>query len=172
MKTSSTSTRNLRSSKGVSMLDLLIVMMLAGTVMSFMMAGLGQAQKPLVLTNAAQQFSSYVQQARSDSKKLHATTAPQMAQVTILNDRYYTVTLDSNGDGALDPPMVVSLEERRVRMDGPFPRTFMFDWLGRTFDPNQNMMPAPAVTFANADQSGKTVVKFADAARPPLTVSN
>jgi len=170
MKTRSTS-KQIHSEAGFSILDLLIVMVLSATVISVMMASLGQAQKPMALTNAAQQFASYLQQARSDSGKLHATNAPQMAQVTILNDRYYTVTLDSNGDGALDPPMVVSLEDRHVRMDGPFPRTFMFDWLGRSFDQSQKMISEPSVTFANEDKSGKTVVKFADAGRPTMTMS-
>jgi type II secretory pathway pseudopilin PulG len=169
MRASSTS-KKLASNKGLTMLDLLVVAVIIAIVVNFVVAAMGKAQKSLVLTNAAQQFASYVQQAQSDSKKLHATAAPQMAQVTILNDRYYTVTLDSNGDGVLDPPLVVSLEDRHVRMDGPFPRTVMFDWLGRAFDPTQKMIPSPTVTFAG--EGGKTVITFGGAGRPVLTTGN
>jgi type II secretory pathway pseudopilin PulG len=161
--------KTLLTCNGYSILDLLIVMVTIGLVVSLAMPFMRTAQKPLLRANAAQQFSSYLQEARSVSKKLRASAAPQMAQITILNDRYYTVTIDSTGDGVLDPPLVVSLEDRHVKMDGPFPRTFMFDWLGRVFDPNQNMVASPAVTFTN--ESGKTVVNFADAGRPALVVS-
>jgi type II secretory pathway pseudopilin PulG len=161
--------KTLFTCNGFSILDLLIVMVMIGIVVSLALPFMRTAQKPLLRANAVQQFSSYLQEARSDSKKRRASAAPQMAQITILSDRYYYVMIDSNGDGVLDPPLVVNLEDRRIRMNGPFPRTFMFDWLGRVFDPNQNMVLAPAVTFTN--ESGKTVVNFADAGQPALVVS-
>lgn len=154
---------------GVTILDLLIVTAIIATVVSLALPLMTSAEKPLLLGNAAQEFSSYIQQARSDSKKLHATTAAQMAQVTIINDRYYFITLDANGDGVLDPPLVVSLENRRVRMDGPFPRTFMFDWLGRALDQNQKIVSSPAVMFSN--ETGKTVVKFDGSGQPVMQAS-
>lgn len=167
MKASSTS-KKLSANGGFTLVDLLIVMVVGAMIVSLMVGTMGSAQKSIVITNAAQQFATYVQQARSDSKKLHATAAPQMAQLTILNDRYYTVTLDSDGNGVLDPPIVISLEDRHVKMDGPFPRTFMFDWLGRALDSNQKLVPQPEVKFENTDGTGNRVVQFADAARPNM----
>ncbi len=150
---------------GFTLVDLLIVMVIGATVISLFVAAMGTAQKSMVRANAAQEFSSFVQQARSDSKKLHATAAPQMAQILILNERYYAVTLDANGDGVLDAPVVVALEDRHLKMDGPFPRAFMFDWLGRTVDASQKLLSSPEVSFSNATGSGKTTVKFADPGR-------
>ena len=156
--------KNLASDSGISMLDLLIVAMLIGAVVSFVLTSFEKAQKSLRLTNATQEFAAHVKQAQIDSKKRHATTAPQMAQITILNNRYYTVTIDSNDDGQLDPPVVVSLEDRHVQMNGPFPRTVMFDWLGRAVDSDQKVLTSPSVTFSGA--AGKIVISLISGAVP------
>jgi len=156
-------------SKGIAVLDLLIVTMIVATIICLLVPTIISAHKNLGLANAAQEFSSFLQQARSDSRKFHAQSAAQMAQVTVVNDRYYFVTIDANGDGVLDPPIVVSLENRRVRMDGPYPRTFRFDWLGRVVDSNQTTLSSAAVTFSG--ESGKTLVKFDGAGQPVMTAS-
>jgi hypothetical protein len=142
------------------MVDLLMVVMLIGAITSFMLTSFGKAQRSLRLTNVTQEFTAHLKQAQVDSKKLHATTAAQMAQITILNDRYYMVVRDTNDDGKLDPPMVVGLEDRRVRMNGPFPRTVMFDWLGRAVDADQKVLPSPSVTFTS--EAGKITIPLAD----------
>ena len=154
---------------GVTILDLLIGTTVLAIMVSLAVPLMISAQKPLARTNAAQELSSYVQRARSDSKRLHAVAPEKMAQVTILNDRYYFVTLDADGDGVLDPPVVVSLEKRNTRMDGPFPRTFVFDPLGRVFDQNQKLVTSPAVQFSN--ETGKTLVKFDSAGQPVITAT-
>src|SRR5215471_12493077 len=153
-----------RSDRGVTIIDLLIVTTVIAMAISLIVPLAITAQRSLVRANAVQEFSSYVQQARSDSKKLHAVAPSQMAKITILNERYYYVVADGDGNGALDPPVVVNLESRNIRMDGPFPRTFMFDQLGRVLDQNQDLMPLPVVQFS--DQKGKTSVKFDSAGQP------
>ena len=156
-----------RSDRGVTVVDLLIVGTVIAVAISLILPLALSAQRSLVRANAVQEFSGFVQHARSDSKKLHAIAPAQMAQITILSNRYYYVITDGDGNGALDPPLVIDLESRNIRMDGPFPRTFMFDQLGRVLDQNQNLMQLPVVQFA--DQKGKTAVRFDGAGQPVVT---
>ena len=155
------------SNRGVTVIDLLIGTTVIATAISLILPIALSAQRSLVRANAVQEFSSYIQHARSDSKKLHAIAPAQMAQVTILNERYYYVITDGDGNGALDPPVVISLENRNLRMDGPFPRTFMFDQMGRVLDQNQTLMPLPVVQFS--DEKGKTSVRFDGTGQPVVT---
>jgi type II secretory pathway pseudopilin PulG len=160
-------TKHLGASSGVTIIDLLIVSTVIAMAVSLLLPLVLTAQKSLVRANAVQEFSGNIQHARSDSKKLHAVVPAQMAQVTILNERYYYVITDGDGNGALDPPVVVNLENRNIRMDGPFPRTFLFDQLGRVVDQNLNLVTLPAVQFS--DEKGKTSVKFDGAGQPVIT---
>ena len=89
-----------------------------------------------------------------------AVDAKQMAEVTILNETFYSVRSDENGDGNLDAPRVVNLQEQQLRIDGPFPRTFMFDRLGNNVDGGGNALKATYVMFGN--RSGKSVVTVSD----------
>jgi type II secretory pathway pseudopilin PulG len=159
--------KNLNSCSGVTIIDVLIVTTVIAVAVSLALPLALSAQKALVRTNAVQEFSGYVQQARSDSKKLHAVAPAQMAHITILNERFYYVVTDGDGNGALDPPVVISLEGRNIRMDGPFPRTFLFDHLGRVIDQNQTLVALPVVQFA--DDKGKTAVKFDGAGQPVIS---
>lgn len=152
--------------RGFSVLELLIVVLMVLLIIGSAVTTMLRAQKPVLRTNATRQFVNYLQQARSDSMRRRATELSLMAQVTILNDRYYFVTLDANGDGALDTPVVVSLAEQHVTFKGPFPRVFTFDAAGRTVDSNLNVIHPAAITIANA--SGASMVKLSDAGQPSL----
>src|SRR6266850_5275275 len=109
------------SCKGFSVLELLIAAVLVLIVISYAVTTVVRGQKPALRTNAARQVVNYLQQARNDSMRRRATVTSEMAQVTILNDRYYSVTMDANGDGVLDTPLLVRLVEQHVNLGGPFP---------------------------------------------------
>ncbi len=83
-----------------------------------------------------------------------------MAQVSVLNERFYTVTLDANGDGVLDAPRVVSLAEQDLTMNGPFPRTFMFNSSGKAFDSSNNLISPTQIIFVN--RGGKSAVTLSE----------
>ncbi|MEP6743568.1 MAG: hypothetical protein ABJB61_13800, partial [bacterium] len=87
--------------------------------------------------------------ARVDSLRRHATASAQMAQVSIINATFYTVTIDANGDGVLDAPKVVSLAPDGLQLNGPFPRTIYFNWRGRTVDAAGNVALPTFVTISN-----------------------
>src|ERR1043166_438542 len=148
--------RSLKSCEGYSVVDLLIVAVIFLTIVTYVWTQLIQAQRTHVRSNAAQQFAYYLDTARSDSIRRRATQATQMAQVALLNERYYSVTLDANGDGALDAPVVVSLAGQDLTMSGPFPRTFMFNSSGKAVDYNQNAISPTQILFTN--RGGKSAV--------------
>ena len=155
--------QNLRSCKGFSVLDLLIAAVVILVVVSYAVSTMVHGQKPALRTSAAQQFVNYLQRARDDSMRRRATASPQMAQVTILNDKYYCVRMDGNGDGALDMPIVISIVEQPVTMNGPFPRTFMFDSVGKPVDSNAAVIEVSPITFTNS--SGTSTIKISDNGR-------
>ena len=158
--------KDLSPCRGFSVLDLLIAAVVILIVVSFSVTSVVRGQKPVLRTNAARQFANYLQQARDDSMRRRATAPSQMAQVTIINERYYSVSIDANGDGILDTPIVISLAEKHVTVSGPFPRTAMFDSLGRVVDVNANVMSTAPTTFANS--SGTSLVKLSDAGQPSV----
>ena len=145
---------------GFATVDLLIVVVIILIVVSYAWTAMIQLKSWQARSGAAQQFAHYLEMARSDSMRRRATEGPQMAQVTILNDSYYEVRLDANGDGVLDAPRVVSLAEQQLMINGPFPRTFMFDSTGKAVDASRNALGATAVTFGN--RSGKSAVTVSD----------
>ena len=147
-------------SAGFATVDFLIVAVIILIVVSYAWTAITQAQRTHTREGAAQQFASFLERARSDSMRRRATDARQMAQITVLNETFYEVTMDENGDGALDVPRVVSLQDQQLAIGGPYPRTFMFDRSGKSVDSVGNAVPATVVTFGN--RGGKSAVKISD----------
>ena len=152
------------SCKGFSVLELLIVVVMILIVVTYFLTSVVRVQKPAARSNASRQFLNYLEQARNDSMRRRATVPSQMAQVTILNDRYYSVTMDANGDGVLDTPLVINLTDLHVTVSGPFPRTYMFDSLGKPVDSNANVIQASPITVTNS--SGTNMIKLSGAGQP------
>ena len=154
-------------SAGFSVLDLLIVVVILGIIVTYLLGQISTIQKPLVRTNAARQLTMYVQNARSDSMRRHANEMTRMAQITVFDTHSYNVSLDANGDGSLDPPVFVDLKDQNIKIDGPFPRMYMFDAQGRTVDAGRNPILSGSITMFNG--SGKSVI---DVANPGLKTSS
>src|SRR5438552_18970634 len=89
-------------SQGFTMLDLLIAATIASIVISYALTQIVNAQTAALRHRAAQEFSSYLERARSDSIRRHATDPRQMARITILTNHSYSVAVDANGDGVID----------------------------------------------------------------------
>ena len=146
-------------SAGFSVLDMMICVVIVAIIVTYVLGQIKTIQKPLVRTNAAQRLMTYVQNARSDSIRRHANENNRMAQITVFDAQGYNVTMDANGDGTLDPPVFVDLKEQNLRIDGPFPRMYMFDAQGRTVDAGHNPLPTASITLFNG--SGKSVINVA-----------
>jgi Tfp pilus assembly protein FimT len=139
---------------------MLIVVVIVAIIVKYVLGQISTIRKPFARTNAALRLMTHVQNARSDSIRRHASELNRMAQITVLDAHGYNVSLDANGDGALDPPVFVDLKEQNLRIDGPFPRMYMFDAQGRTVDPGRNPIPSAAITLFNG--SGKSVINVAN----------
>jgi type II secretory pathway pseudopilin PulG len=156
-----------RSRNGFSVLELLIVGVMFAVVTAFALIKIVNAQKDITRNHAAQEVANYLERARNDSMRRHAANFAQMAQVTILNDKFYSVTLDANGDGLLDTPIVLSVAERNLSFTGPFPRTFAFDSHGRAFDPQKNKAGTQVITVTN--ESGASEIEVPEAGRASVS---
>jgi Tfp pilus assembly protein FimT len=145
---------------GFATVDFLIVAVIILIVVSYAFTTLIHAQRAHTREGAAQQFSSYLERARSDSMRRRATDVKQMGEVTILNQQFYSVRIDEDGDGALDIPRVVNLQEQQLTVDGPYPRSFRFDRAGKSVDNTGNPVQPTPIVFANRD--GKSAVTIAE----------
>jgi len=145
---------------GFAIVDFLIVAVIILIIVTYAWTAVMQAQRWQAREGAAQQFAGFIERARSDSMRRRATDTKQMAQVTVLNESFYSMTIDQDGDGTLDAPRVVSLHEQQLTMDGPFPRTYMFDRSGKIVDSSGNPLQPGVVIFTN--RSGKSVVRVSD----------
>jgi Tfp pilus assembly protein FimT len=146
------------ASAGFSVLDMMIVVVIVAIIVTYVLGQIRTIQKPLARTNAAQRLTAYVQTARSDSMRRHASEITRMAQITVVDAQGYNVSLDANGDGNLDPPIFVDLKDQNLKIDGPFPRMYMFDAQGRTVDPGRNPITSGSITLSNG--SGKSVINL------------
>jgi len=162
--------RKSNTSAGFSVLDMLIVVVIVSIIVTYVLGQISTIQKPLARTNAAQRLTAYVQTARSDSIRRHASEITRMAQITVVDAQGYNVSLDANGDGNLDPPVFVDLKDQKLKIDGPFPRMYMFDAQGRTVDPGRNPITSGSITLSNA--SGKSVINLANSTSPANSGSN
>lgn len=155
------------NARGFSVIELLIVATMITVLTGFAFIQITQARQAMSRANAAREFASYLEKARLDSVRRHPDTTAEMAQVTIINPTFYSVTLDSNGDGSMDAPRVISLPaDSNLSFNAPFPRTIMFNWRGRTVDSSGNVTTPLSVTISNS--YGTSRIDITNAGQPAL----
>lgn len=150
-----------QNARGFSVPELLLVMAMIAVIAGFAVVSLVRGNRTADRTNTAVELANYLQKARLDSMRRSAKDINQMAQVKIFNRRFYSLAIDGDNDGYLDVPLVMSLPEQPgVEINGPFPKTYIFDWQGQTVDSqNHRLAPAP-MTIGNS--SGASAIKFSD----------
>jgi type II secretory pathway pseudopilin PulG len=153
--------KRLGNAAGVTVIDLLIAVAMIGVITGFLLVNYFQGRRAIDRTKTAVEFANYLQKARLDSMRRSAKDIDEMAQVRVFNRRFYSVALDADGDGQLDIPLVMTLPaEQGVEINGPFPKTFIFDWLGQTVDAqNIHTTPEP-INVSNS--SGASTIKFTE----------
>ena len=125
---------------GFTVFELLIVITMITVVTGFVVMQVVRARQVMIRDNAALEMMSYLEKARVDSVRRRPATAAEMAQVTILNSTFYSITIDSTGDGTLDAPQVLTLPAgANLDFQPPYPRTIYFNWRGRTVDAAGNL---------------------------------
>lgn len=152
---------NKQKQRGFSVTELLLVLAMISVVAGFVVFSLARGNRTAFRTDTAIEIAGYLQKARVDSMRRNAKDVNQMAQVKIFNRRFYSIAIDNDADGNLDIPLVKSLPEKAgVEINGPFPKTYIFNWQGQTVDAqNKPVAPAPLTVGSS---SGASAIKFSD----------
>lgn len=153
------------------MLELLIVGVMISVLMGFAITQIARAKQHMTRANAVRELTTYIEKARLDSVRRHATSSTQMAQVAIINANFYSVTLDGNGDGTLDTPRVIGMpaNSNLTIQNGAFPRTIMFNWRGRTVDTSGTGTNPESVQIGNS--YGSTTVSITNAGQTAIDLA-
>ncbi|MFZ0062597.1 MAG: type II secretion system protein [Pyrinomonadaceae bacterium] len=159
------------SDAGFSVLELLIVGVMISVLIGFAITQIARAKQHMTRANAVRELTTYIEKARLDSVRRHATSSAQMAQVAIINANFYSVTLDVNGDGTLDAPRVIGMpaNSNLTIQNGAFPRTIMFNWRGRTVDTSGNSTNPESVRIGNS--YGSTTVSITNAGQTAIDLA-
>lgn len=164
-------TKSSTDASGFSVLELLIVAVMLSVLVGFAITQIAQAKQNMTRANAVRELTTNIEKARLDSIRRHATASAQMAQVAIINANFYSVTLDVNGDGAVDAPRVIGMpaDSELTIQNGTFPRTIMFNWRGRTVDNSGNTINPENVRIGNS--YGSTTVRITNAGQTAIDLS-
>jgi prepilin-type N-terminal cleavage/methylation domain-containing protein len=143
--------------RGVSIVEMLIVVAMIGVVTAFAVMQITGAQQAMRLSNSAREFMSWLDKTRLDSVRRHAagTSTSGMANVKIASATSYTVTIDQDGDGTLDPPRTFTLAGiHGAAFAGiTIPATIYYNWRGRPVDSLGNLL---SLSFRLQDANGHT----------------
>lgn len=150
-----------RRERGVSIVEILIVILMISIVSAFALVRISGAQRAMRLTNSAREFMGWLERARLDSTRRHAITPvnagdPDLrARVTIASANSYTVLIDQDGDGALDPARTFTLPPTHgATFAGiAIPTTIYYNWRGRSVDNAGNLLN---LSFSLQDANGNT----------------
>jgi prepilin-type N-terminal cleavage/methylation domain-containing protein len=87
-----------KNNRGFTVIELLIVVSILSVVSGFALMQITRARQVMTRENAARQLGSYLEKARVDSLRRHPAASAQMAQVTLINATFYSVTVDADGN--------------------------------------------------------------------------
>lgn len=139
--------------RGVSIIELLIVVLMITIVSAFAVMRIGAAQRAMRLTNSAREFMGWLEKARLDSLRRHPMSNVEMASITITGSNSYSVTIDQNGDGTLDPPRNISIPATHgtTFVGIAVPTTIYYNWRGRPVNSSGTLLN---LNFSLQDASG------------------
>jgi len=118
-------TRLTSSEAGFSLLQLIIVMAIAGVIATYAVFSIRSSRESLALQNSVRQLASNIEKARIDALKRHATTSVVFPDTTA-----YDVNMDFDGTGNAYTRRF-ALQGGVVLPAGPLPN-INFNWRGRT----------------------------------------
>ena len=145
--------------RGISIVELLVVVLMISIVAAFAVMQIGAAQRAMRLTNSAREFLGWLEKARLDSLRRHAMSNTEMATVTLTSNNTYTVTIDQNGDGTLDPGRTITIPNTNgARFSGvTIPSTIYYNWRGRPVDSAGNAVDLSFKLIDSTDPVGNPI---------------
>lgn len=156
-RNNSRSQKTLRQSgeRGISIAELLIVVAMIGVVTAFAVMQIAGAQRSMRLTNSAREFMGWLERARHDSLRRHPMSREEMASISIASANTYIIRIDRNGDGALDPPLSITIPGTHGAAFAGIttPTIIWYNWRGRPVDADGNLLN---LSFRLQDTSGNT----------------
>lgn len=148
-----------RGDEGFSLLQLVITIAIIAVVSVMATISISRAQADLRRENTIREFKAYLEKARIDSIRRHATSDTDKARVTITASNTYQVAADFNYDGTLaaDEVRTISIpSDRGVQFSTgtvTLPMTTRFDWRGRATSVQSDGTTVTS-TFTMANTSG------------------
>ncbi|MDI1240455.1 MAG: prepilin-type N-terminal cleavage/methylation domain-containing protein [bacterium] len=128
-----------RSNSGFSLIELLIVLVVIGILVTLAVIALGSSSSSLARQNISREFKVALERARYDSVKRRPDTCDQMSRVEITSPTSFRLLTDTNRNGSIDPASETSLYDFASRSnteivgDGlVYPITIRFDGRGKS----------------------------------------
>lgn len=121
--------QRVKGERGFTMIQVLITVTLVAVVSTFGVMAIGSARASFRLSGSSRELAGYLEKARSNAIRRNDATS-----VSILNATSYSVTMDSDGDGAVET-RTITLQDGVTFDNGSIGTSAVFDWRGRV--PNQ-----------------------------------
>ncbi|MEP6569936.1 MAG: type II secretion system protein [Acidobacteriota bacterium] len=121
-----TRTEGAKFEQGFSMLELMLVLVVAGTISAFAVIRIQSSREALTLQNSVRQLASQIEKARLDAVRRHASS-----QVVFDSNTSYNVTMDFDGNGTAVPRNYRLPSGIEIPPGSPLP-SISFNWRGRT----------------------------------------
>lgn len=152
-----------RGERGFTAIQLLVVVAIIGIISSMAVISIGSAQQSMRRENTIREFKAYLEKARLDSIRRHATSTADQATVTITAVNSYQVAMDFNYDGTKSSSEIRTItipSDRMVQFSMgsiSLPLTTRFDWRGRaTSAQSDGTTVTPVFTIANTVNNGSS----------------
>jgi Tfp pilus assembly protein FimT len=148
----------MNAESGASLVEMIIVLLIIAIASTWAVLRIVEAQQSTRLAAATQELTAYLDKARLDSIRRHASAVNQMARISIDSQTSYSVLLDSNGDGELDPPRIFNFPAGSVSFNvAAFPTVIRYNWRGRIVDNNGNQINPAAINLQDRHGPGPAI---------------
>jgi Tfp pilus assembly protein FimT len=148
--------RERQHERGFTLLQTLVVAGVLVILTAVAVTNFASVRQRVILNNAAQEVTRYLEKTRTDSIKRHAASATQ-SRVQVISATSYQVVMDFNGDGAIganDVRNVTLPTGVTFNVTPALPAAVSYDWRGRLGANNRITLQNTAGNQINIDLSG------------------
>jgi Tfp pilus assembly protein FimT len=165
-------TKNLSRQRGAGIIELVIVVAIASIISAFALLQIRSSRSALRVQNSVRQLASYMEKARVDAVRRHATST-----VTFSDTRTYSVTMDFNNSGTTST-RTFTFQDKVNLASSELPNV-TFNWRGRTLTSGSSCVTTFAVSdtmdhglSVDVSGSGDVTVENQQPTLPNVTYNN